>query len=221
MEILTQYQQFKSLDLNASSHIVDQGRQEDTLDEGIAASKPAPLNKVWLWLIPVPLKNWKLTWENVVILFKDEVDVVQSLSHAWLFATPWTAAHQASLSFSWSLLKLMSIESVMPSNHLILCCPLLLLPSIFFSIRVLSSESGLHTRWPKYWSFSFSISPFTKNSGWRCSGSTKLIVCSSLNTRMSTYLFLSVLLTVESERIYNEFHYTTSASFIHGCMPTL
>ena len=74
--------------------------------------------------------------------------------------TPWTAARQASLSItnSWSLLKLMSIESVMPSNHLILCCPLLLLPSIFPSIRVFSNESVLHIRWPKYWSFSFSPS---------------------------------------------------------------
>ena len=81
--------------------------------------------------------------------------------------TPWTAARQASLSIanSWSLLKLMSIESVMPSNHLILCCPFLLLPSIFFSIRVFSSESGLHIRWPKYWSFSFSISPSSEYSG--------------------------------------------------------
>ena len=75
--------------------------------------------------------------------------------------TPWTAAHQASLSItnSQSLLKLMSIELVMPSNHLILCCPLLLLPSIFPSIRVFSNESTLHMRWPKYWSFSFSIIP--------------------------------------------------------------
>ena len=75
--------------------------------------------------------------------------------------TPWTAACQASLSItnSWSLLKLMSIESVMPSSHLILCCPLLLLPSIPPSIRVLSNESALHIRWPKYWSFSYSISP--------------------------------------------------------------
>ena len=74
--------------------------------------------------------------------------------------TPWTAAHQASLSFtnSQSLLKLTSIESVTPSNHLVLCCPLLLPPSIFPSIRVFSSESTLHTRWPEYWSFSFSIS---------------------------------------------------------------
>ena len=87
--------------------------------------------------------------------------VVQSLCRVQLFVTPWTAAHQASLSFtiSWSLLKLMSIESVMPSNHLILCCALLLLPSIFPSIRVFSNESALHIRWPKYWSISFSISP--------------------------------------------------------------
>ena len=84
----------------------------------------------------------------------------QSLSRVWLFATPWIAAHQASLSItnSQSLLKLMSIKSVMPSNHLILCRPLLLLPSIFPSIRVFSNESILHIRWPKYWSFSFSIS---------------------------------------------------------------
>ena len=82
-------------------------------------------------------------------------------------ATPWTAAHQASLSFaiSQSLLKLMSIESVMPSNHVILCRPLLLLPSVFPSIRVFSNESVLHIRWPKDWSFSFSISPSNKYSG--------------------------------------------------------
>ena len=81
---------------------------------------------------------------------------VQSLSHVRLFATPWTAAHQASLpiTISWSLVKLMSIESVMPSNYLILCHPLLLLLSIFPSIRVFSKESALHIRWPKYWSFS-------------------------------------------------------------------
>ena len=88
------------------------------------------------------------------------VSSVQSLSHVWLFAAPWTAAHQASLTFtsSQSLLKLMSIELVMPSNHLILCRPLLLLPSIFSSIRVFSSESALYIRWPKYWNFSFSPS---------------------------------------------------------------
>ena len=86
---------------------------------------------------------------------------VQSLSRVWLFATPWTAACQASLSItnSWSLPKPMSIESVVPSNHLILCRPLLLLPSIFPSIRVFSNESALRIRWPKYWSVSFNISP--------------------------------------------------------------
>ena len=89
------------------------------------------------------------------------------LSCGLLFATPWTAARQASLSItnSQSLLKLMSIESVMPSNHLILCRPLLLLPSVFPSIRVFSSESVFHIRWPKYWSFSFSISPSSEYSG--------------------------------------------------------
>ena len=92
---------------------------------------------------------------------------VQSLSRVGLFATPWTAARQASLSItnSWSLLKLMSIESVMPSNHLILYCPLLLLPSIFPSIRVFSNESALHISWPKYWSFSFNISPSNEHPG--------------------------------------------------------
>ena len=92
---------------------------------------------------------------------------IQLLSHVSLFATPWTAAHQASLSIinSRSLLKLMSIESVMPSNHLILCHPLLLMPSIFPSIRVFSNESVLHIKWPKYWSFSFSISPSNDYSG--------------------------------------------------------
>ena len=88
-----------------------------------------------------------------------QLSSVQSLSHVRLFATPWTAARQASLSItsSWSLPKLMSIESVMPSNHLILSHPLLLLPSIFPSIRVFSNESTLHIRWPKYWNFSFNI----------------------------------------------------------------
>ena len=92
---------------------------------------------------------------------------VQSLSHVLLFATPWTAARQASLSItnSQSLLKLMSIMSVMPSNHLTLCCPHLLLPSIFPSIRVFSNESALRIRWPKYWNFSFSISPSNEYSG--------------------------------------------------------
>ena len=92
---------------------------------------------------------------------------VQSLNHVSLFATPWTAACQASLSIanSWSLLKLMFIELVMPSNHLILSCLLLLMPSIFHSIRVFSNKSVLHFKWPKYWSFSFNTSPSNEYSG--------------------------------------------------------
>ena len=96
-----------------------------------------------------------------------QVSSVQSLSRIWLFVIPWTAARQASLSItnSWSLLKLMSIESVMPTNHLIFCHPLLLQPSIFSTIRVFSSESVLPIRWPEYWSFSFNISPSNEYSG--------------------------------------------------------
>ena len=95
------------------------------------------------------------------------VGSVQSFTHVRLFVTSWTAAHQTSLSItnSWSLLRLMSIESVMPSNHLILCRPLLLLPSIFPSNRVFSNESVLRIEWSKYWSFSFSISPSNEHSG--------------------------------------------------------
>ena len=92
---------------------------------------------------------------------------VQLLSCVWLFTTPWTAARQASLSItnSWSPPKPMSIESVMPSNHLVLCRPLLLQPSVFPSIRVFSNDSALCIRWPKYWSFSFNISPSNEYSG--------------------------------------------------------
>ena len=105
------------------------------------------------------------------ICFKEVYPVqfrsVQSLSHVRLFVTPWAAACQASLSInnSWSLTKLMSIESVMPSSRLILCHPLLLLPSFFPSMRVFSNESALCIRWPKYWSFSFNISPSNEHSG--------------------------------------------------------
>ena len=101
---------------------------------------------------------WCLIWN---------ISSVQSLSHVWLFGTPWTAACQASLSITncQSIFKPMCIESVMPSNHLILCHPLLLLPSIFPSIRVFSNESALCIRWPKYWSFSFNISPFNEHPG--------------------------------------------------------
>ena len=104
---------------------------------------------------------------NYYTLNKIQLSLVRSLSRVWLFVTPWIIGCQASLSItnSWSLLKLMSIELVMPPSHLILCCPLLLLPSIFPSIRVFSNESTLRMRWPKYWSFSFSISPSNEHPG--------------------------------------------------------
>ena len=117
-----------------------------------------------------------LTWSYLLLCISAAplpleytIHTVQSLSHVQLLVTPWIAAHQASLSItnSRSLLKLMSIESVMPSNHLILHHPLLLLPSIFPSIRVFSNESVLHIRWPKYWSFSFSISPSDEQISFR------------------------------------------------------
>ena len=118
---------------------------------------PSPSLRLTPWLHSQKLENLVLqkAWPKYKLIS------VQSLSRVRLFVTPWTAACQASLSTtnSWSLLKLMSIELVMPSNHLILCRPLLLLPSIFPSIRVFSNQSVLHVRWPKYWSFSLSVSP--------------------------------------------------------------
>ena len=128
--------------------------------------KNKPQIREWDWInlksICIPKRNPQ---GKARIILK--ISSVQLLSHVWLFATPWTAACQASPSItnSWSLLKLMSIELVMPSNHLILCCPLLFPLSIFPSIRVFSTESVLHIRWPKYWSFSFSISPSNEYSG--------------------------------------------------------
>ena len=106
--------------------------------------------------------------EQIISIYCEvQFSLVQSLSCVWLFVTPWTTARQASLSItnSRSLLNLMSIELVMPSSHLILCCPLLLLPQIPPSIRVFSNESTLRMRWPKYWSFSFSISPSNEHPG--------------------------------------------------------
>ena len=116
--------------------------------------------------------SWWSAWAHIKMWFRiwtlaSQVSSVQSLSSVRFLATPWTAALQALLSItnSQSLLKLMSIESVMPSNHLILCCPLLHPPSIFPNIRVFSNESALRIRWPKYWSFSFSISPSNEHLG--------------------------------------------------------
>ena len=98
-------------------------------------------------------------------VYRDSPLLVQSLSCVQLFATPWTAAPQAPFSISQTLLKFMSVELVRLSHHLILCCPLLLLPSVFPNIRVFSNESGLHIRRSKYWSFSFSVSPSNEYSG--------------------------------------------------------
>ena len=114
------------------------------------------------------LPHWPSSHTEKIISSSDKrLNSVQLFSHVWLFTTPWTAAHQDSLSITnyRSLPKLMSIKSVMPFNHLILCCPLLLPPSIFPSIRVFSNKSVLLIRWPKYWSFSFSISPPNEYSG--------------------------------------------------------
>ena len=114
----------------------------------------------WEWQNPLWRKSYWISDQKTRILSqKNLFRSVQSISCVWHLATPWIAACQASLSItsSWSSLKLTSIESVMPSSHLLLCCPLLFLPSIPPSIRVFSNESILHMWWPKYWSFSFSI----------------------------------------------------------------
>ena len=128
------------------------------------------------------------------------ISSVQSLSHVQLFATPWTTARQASLSItnSPSLLKLMSIESMMPSNHLILCHPLLLLPSIFPIIRVFSNESALSIRWPKYWGFSFNIRPISEHPGlisfrmdWLISLQSRVLSRVFSNTTVQKHQFFS------------------------------
>ena len=131
---------------------------------------------------------------------EDTLIVVQSLSGVWFFTTPWTAAHQSSQYFIifQSLLKLMSTESVMPSNHLILCCPLLPLTSIFPSIRVFSTELAFHIRWPKYWSFSFSTSPSNEHSGLISLGLTGLI---SLQSKGLTRVFSST--TVQRHQFFS------------------
>ena len=134
---------------------------------------------------------------------------VQSLSRVRLFVTPWTAARQASLSISnsWSLLKLTSIESVMPSSYLILCHPLLLLPSIFPSIRVFSKESVLHIGWPKDWSFSFNISPCNEYSG-------------MISFRMDWLHLLTVQGTLKSFLQFKSIP-SSALSFLHGSKASL
>ena len=132
----------------------------DNLDGGREVQKVGIYT--YLWLIHVD--KWQKPSQCCKAI---QFSSVQSLSHVQLFATPWLTARQASLSItnSWSLLRLMSIESVMPSSHLICCHPLLLLPPIPPSIRVFSNESTLRMKWPKYWSFSFSIIPSNEHPG--------------------------------------------------------
>ena len=128
--------------------------------------QPLEVSVLHLYLTKLIFLKRKWKYISLLFLFSYQFSSVQSLSYVLLFATPWTAAGQAPLSIanSQSLLKLMSIESVMPSNHLILCHPLLLLPLIFPSVRVFSNESVLCITWPKYWSFSLSISPSNEYS---------------------------------------------------------
>ena len=146
------------------------------------------------------------TWKGA----QNQFSSVHSLSRVRLFATPWIAAHQASLSItnSQSSLKLMSVESVMPSNHLILCHPLLLLPPIPPIIRVFSNESTLHMRWPKYWSFSFSITPSNEHPG-------------LISFRMDWLDLLGVQGTLKSLLQHPQFKSSNSSvlSFLHS--PTL
>ena len=172
------------------------------------------------------------------------VQSVQLLSHVWGFETPRTAAHQASLSItnSQSLLKVMSIESVMPSNHQILCRPLLLLPSIFPSIRVSSNESVLWIRWPKYWSFSFSISPSNGYSGlisfridwfdlavqgtlksllWHHSSKASILWCSAFFMVQLSYPYMKevkVLATQSCPTLWKLMDCRVSSSSVHGIL---
>ena len=140
--------------------------------------------------------------------------VVQSLNLVWLFVTPWTAAHQASLFFtiSRSLLKLTYIKSAVSSNHLILCCPLLLLPSIFRSIRVFSNESALCIRWPKYWSFSFRHQSFQwmNIQDWFPLGLTGLI---SLQSEGLSRVFFNT--TAQRHQFFSSQPFLLSRSHIH------
>ena len=128
---------------------------------------------LYMFLLSHPQKKKMLAQCNTFfslcffqVFHRFQFSLVQLLSHVWLFETPWTAALKASVSItnSWNLLKLISFESMMPYNHLILCHPLLLLPSVFPSISVFLNESVLHIKWPKYWSFSFNISPSNEHS---------------------------------------------------------
>ena len=145
------------------SHRLDIGKGSamTVKSQSLLHARPWPLTFIWFLVLLSNSAYTSASNHSEAISFSS----VQSLSYIQLFATPWTAAHQASLSITNSqrLFKLMPIESVMPPTHLILYCPLFLLPSIFPSISIFTNESVLHIRWPKYWSFSFSISPFNSD----------------------------------------------------------
>ena len=164
------------------------------------------VSNLWWHSLGLSLHLWWYQPRLFASLYKRKVfSSVQFLSHVRLFVTPWTAAHQASLSITncQSLPKPMSIESVMPSNHLFLCSPLLLLPSIFPNIRVFSDESTLHIRWPKYWSFSFNIGPSNEHQDWSPLGWTGWISLQSKglsrvfsNTTVQKHQFLCTQLSL-------------------------
>ena len=165
------------------------------------------------------MAQWYLSSDSYIITrvkyvyqFSKSISSVQSLSRVQLFATPWTPAHQASLSItnSRSLHKLLSIELVMPSNHLILCAPFLLLPSIFPSIKVFSNESTLRMRWPKYWSFSFNISPSNEHQDLSSSG---WIGCISLQSKGLSRVFSKT--TVQKHQFFGTQLSLQSNSHIH------
>ena len=165
------------------------------------------------------MAQWYLSSDSYIITrvkyvyqFSQSISSVQSLSRVQLFATPWTPAHQASLSItnSRSLHKLLSIELVMPSNHLILCAPFLLLPSIFPSIKVFSNESTLRMRWPKYWSFSFNISPSNEHQDLSSSG---WIGCISLQSKGLSRVFSKT--TVQKHQFFGTQLSLQSNSHIH------
>ena len=180
------------------------------------------LKPYWIWLDVWQKKVYIYFAKKESVLWSDPqlqcnfmtvVAVLQSLRCVWLFVTLWTAARQASLSFtiSQSLLKLMSIELVMPSNHLILWHPILFLPSIFLSLRVFSRESGLCIRWLKYWSFSFSITPSNEYSGltsFRMDGLDLLAVQGTLKSLLqhhsskASILWYSAFITVQFSCLY-------------------
>ena len=168
---------------------------------------PRDLDTIVTEMVPFSEQTYVCWRDRIVREFGMDMSV-QSLSYIWRFVTLWTAARWASLSVtnSWSLLKLMSIEMVMPSNHLILCHSLLLLPSIFPSIRVSSNESVLRIRWPKDWSFSFSISPY---KGWFPLELTGLILLSKGLSRVFSWEYICMYMYIYVYiHIYIYIHYT-------------